>query len=120
MNILTRTKLFLYRHFRWLRKPSIRVLEAQMSGNGSFIDMRYWLARPDKIDPKGKIYIIHEESGEKLYLMHIARFGAIRTRHNKYNNTGNLLFYNRNGLVKQGAKVSLYMDELAATGIVIC
>jgi hypothetical protein len=119
MNIILKMKLFFAHHFYWLRKPQIRVYEASLSGNGSFIDIRYWISRPDKVNPKGSIFIVHDGSKAKLYLMQIARFGAIRTRHSKFRNTGNLLFYNRNGLVTHGSKISLQFDNLVATDIFI-
>jgi hypothetical protein len=119
MSIILRIKQFFHLHFYWLRKPEIRIYEASLSGNGSFIDIRYWLSRPDKIDPKGSIFAVHEDTGDKLYLMKIARFGTIRTHHSKLNSSGNLLLFNRNGLVKHGSKLTLRFDDLIAKDIVI-
>lgn len=113
--IINRIYFFIYK----LKKPKINVYEATLSGNGSFVDIRYWISRPDMINPKGETYLTDEETGIKLYLMKIAKFGAVRTQYNKRNNTGVLLFYNRNGLVKAGSKVSVCLDTLIADNIEI-
>ena len=117
MKLITRIKKFIYIIVSKFRKPKIEVYQALFSGNGSFIDIRYWLSRPDMVNPKGNIYIVHDESGEKLFLMKIAKFGAIRTVHNKYKNSGILLIYNRNGLVKRGSMITLHLDNLTALGV---
>lgn len=109
-------KLFYLLIYRF-QKPKIFVYEALLSGNGSFVDIRYWLSRPDQVNFKASIYLIYDETGEKLNLMKIAKFGAIRTRHNKLKNTGVLLFYNRNGLIKHGSKVTIHLDKLIATSV---
>ncbi len=97
-----------------LRKPRLIINEALLSGDGSFVDVRYWISRPDKLNPRGAVYLVDERSGKRLYLMSIAKFGTIRTRHSKRKTTGVLLFYNKDKIVASGAMVSLCLDMLTA------
>ena len=99
------------------KKPKIRVYQALLSGNGSFIDIRYWISRPDKINPKSMVYLIDQNTGTRLYLMQFIKFGTIRTKHNKYKTTGMLLFRNQFETVKKGFKVTLILDDLKAENI---
>jgi hypothetical protein len=100
------------------RKPKIEVYSANFSGNNSLIDIRYWISRPDKINPKGPVYLIHNDSGKQLSLIRIAKFGPIHTHHNnRYKNTGIMLFYNRDSLVKPGNIITVYLDNLVAGNI---
>lgn len=99
------------------KKPEIHVYEASLSGNGSFVDIRYWISRPDILNAKVAAYLIDEGTGSRLNLMRIAKFGTIRTQYNKRNNTGVLLFDNRKGIVKSNSRVSLHLDTLVATNI---
>ena len=92
-----------------LIQPKLRISLASLSGDGIFIDIRYWLSRPDKINPKTTPYIITDQN-QKLGLMHISKFGAIKSKLRKHTNTGILLFYNKNKIVSIGDKVTLYWD----------
>lgn len=81
-----------------------------MSGDGIFIDIRYWLSRPDKINPTTTPYIITAQN-QKLGLMHISKFGVIKSKHRKHTNTGILLFYNKNKVVSNGDKFTLCWED---------
>lgn len=115
----TSVKSLLYRCFYWFRKPDIGVYEAKLSGDGNLIDVRYWLSRPDNFNAGCNIFLTHEETGEPIHILQVPKFGAIRTKHTECQYTGNLLLYNRNGLVKPGSKVTLHFDTLSANGIVV-
>lgn len=117
MGLLNKIKNYIYYFIYKFKKPKIHVYEAVLSGDGSFVDIRYWLSRPDMINPKGTIYLVDEETGNKLNLMKIAKFGAIRTQHDKRKTTGILLFHNQKGLVKAGSRVSVYLDTLVAANV---
>lgn len=119
MKLFKKIKRLMYFFIYKLKKPIINVYEATLSGNGSFVDIRYWLSRPNMINPKGTVYLIDEETGGKLYLMRIAKFGTIRTQHNKHQATGVLLFNNQNGLIKAGSRVSVHLDTLVAANVEI-
>jgi hypothetical protein len=112
-------KKLLYRFFYLLRKPDIYIYEAKLSGDGNLIDIRYWLSRPDKLNSNCSIFLTDDDTGEKLRMLQIPKFGAIQTRHSKHLNAGNLLLYNRNGLVKSGSKVTLHFDNLFVRGIAV-
>ena len=51
------------------RKTNIHVNQALLSGCGSFVDIRYWLSRPDQVKGSFPIYLIHEETCERFELM---------------------------------------------------
>lgn len=92
-------------------RPTIKVLKASFSGDGSFIDVRYWLSRPDILNPKITPYLITAQN-QRLGLMHLSKFGAIKSRNRKHTNTGILLFYNKGLVVGKGERVILYWGEL--------
>ncbi len=119
MKLKTKLKVCYYLLKYHIQKPKITVNEACLSGDGSFVDVRYWISRPSLIKPKPKIFLIHEESGEKLNLMKMTKFGTIRTRHHKLKYAGFLLFYNRDGIVKQGDRVTLYYEQLVSKSVMI-
>lgn len=88
-------------------RPRIHVIQVLLSGNGSFIDVRYWLSRPEKARGRIPVCLINEVTGERFYLMKLAKFGTIRTRHVKNQQAGILLFRNRNNSIKRGSKITL-------------
>ncbi len=95
-----------------LRKARISIISARLSGDGSLIDIRYWLSRPDKLRKNYNVYLLDETTKEKLYLANFVKFGAIRTKHCKNATNGIVLFYNRNNIIKAGSKVILIFDSL--------
>jgi len=99
-------------------RPKIIVTRATFSGDGYFIDLRYWLSRPDKINNKTAPYLMTIQN-KKLELMHFSKFGVIKSKTRKHTNTGILLFYNNNKAVKSGDIVTLYWDGLKAEDIVL-
>ena len=119
VDMKTSVKGLLYRFFYRLRKPEIGVYEARLSGDGNLIDVRYWFSRPDQLSPDCNIFLTHEETGEAIHILRIPKFGAIKTMHAKSQYTGNLLLYNRNGLVKPGSNVTLHFDSISVSGIVV-
>jgi len=115
LNFLKRLLMMLRYGFR---RNRIMVTQAVLCGKGSFVDIRYWLTRPDKISPQTKIYLIHQETGTHLEVMKLARIGPLKTNHAVLaNNTGTALFRNRNDLVRPGSKVSLVLGNLRTDNI---
>lgn len=110
-------KLWYLSTYRFAR-PKMIVKQASFSGDESFIDIRYWLSRPDIIDPKSNPYLL-TEADQKLVLMHFAKLGAIKSRMGKHTNTGILLFYNKNHAVKKGDSIKLYWNGMVAENIEI-
>lgn len=102
--------------YRFVR-PKIIITKATMSGDGMFIDIRYWLSRPDKINIKTSPYLLTSDN-KKIGLMYIAKFGVMKSKIRKHTNTGILLFYNKKKDVSIGDKVTLYWDGLQAEGVV--
>ena len=107
-------KLITYR----FKSEKLYILKAQLSGDGSFIDIRYSLSRPDRIKSKEHIYLIDEKSGKKFYLMRLPRFGAIQTKHKKFQNTGILLFRNIENKIKPGSNFTLVFGKFEVKGII--
>ncbi len=116
MKLLNKIKKRLLYFIYKFMKPKLHIIEALLSGDGSFVDIRYWISKPSALNPRGDVFLTDKESGNKLFLLRVAKIGAVRTRHNKRNTTGVLLFYNKDGLVKSGSKVSLCLDSLVAEG----
>lgn len=105
--------LFSYR----FRRPKIFVTQAHLSGDGSFVDIRYGLSRPDKAQGRFPVYLIDESTGQRFELMRLPKFGMIKTRHNKFRPSGILLFRNRNNILKPGSIVTLTFGPLEAKNI---
>lgn len=99
------------------RRAKIQVNQAILSGDSSFIDIRYWLSRPDKVQGNFPIYIVDESSGRKLGLMSLAKFGFIRSRHSKHQSLGILLFYNQNNIIHHGSQIAIHFGSLIAKDI---
>lgn len=94
------------------RRSKIDIYRSVLSGNGSFIDIRYQLTRPDKFKGTFPIYLINEKTNERLYLMRLAKFGTVKTKHQKYQTSGILLFRNNDYLIKAGDTVTLIFGNL--------
>lgn len=99
-------------------QPKLIVTQCSFSGDGSFIDIRYWLSRPDKINPKISPYIITAQN-ERLVLMNFSKFGVVKSKFRKHTNSGILLFYNKNKEVSIEDDITLYWDGLIAENIVM-
>lgn len=94
-----------------LRKAKIFITNAQLSGDGSLVDIRYWFSRPDKLRKNFNVYLIDKTTKQQLYPANFAKFGTIRTKHGKHTTNGVILFYNRNNIIKAGSKVILIFDS---------
>lgn len=102
--------------FRFVR-PKIIITEASFSGDGMFVDIRYWLSRPDKMNSKAIPYLITSDH-QKLGLMYFSRVGVMKSKMRKHTNTGILLFYNKNKVMSIGDSVTLYWDGLQSEDII--
>jgi hypothetical protein len=91
-------------------KPRLVITQASFSGDESFIDIRYWLSRPDKLNFKISPYLL-TACNQKIGLMHFSKFGVIKTKMHKHTNTGIILFYNMNHSVSKGDIVTMYWDS---------
>jgi hypothetical protein len=101
------------------KRPKLTVLNASFSADDSVIDIRYWLSRPDKIDPKTRPYLINAQN-QKLGLMYFPKFGVMQSKIRKHTNTGILLFYNKNKTINiDNNRVTLCWDGLKAENIVV-
>ncbi|WP_203364224.1 hypothetical protein [Bacillus sp. REN10] len=102
-----------------LRRRKLEVTAAFLSGNGSFVDVRYRLTRPDKAEGRSHIFLIDEASGEVLPLMVLPKQGAVRTKHKNDQRTGVLLFRNQKHFIKSGSKVTLVFGQFVVKNIEI-
>lgn len=94
-----------------LRKARISIISARLSGDGSLIDVRYWISRPDKLRKNYNVVLLDETTKEKLYPSNFVKFGKIRTKHGKTTTNGVVIFYNRNNIIKAGSKVTVIFDS---------
>ncbi|MBD7911218.1 MULTISPECIES: hypothetical protein [Clostridium] len=101
------------------KREKLYIIKAQLSGEGAFIDIRYRITRPDRVKGIENIYLVDEESKKKFYLMKLPRYGAIQTKHRKYQYTGILLFQNFENTIKSGSKITLVFGKLEVKGIII-
>lgn len=90
------------------RKSQIYINRVTLSGNDSFIDVRYWLSRPDKISGSITVYLIDEATGARFELLRLSKYGLIRTKQF----AGILLFRNRKKQIKPGSKVTIPFGQL--------
>lgn len=102
------------------RSERIHVIQALLSGDGSFVDLRYRLSRADKALGRFSVHIVDEETGKRLELVRLAKFGTVRTRHNRLQSLGILLFYNRDKIIRNGSMVTLFFDKLRAEHVEVC
>jgi hypothetical protein len=105
--------------FYRFKKEKIYIKSAQLSGDGSFIDIRYELTRPDLVNRTEKILLIDEQTKKEFYLMQIQRYGLVKTNHNKYQKSGILLFRNNDNLIKSESTVTLIFGKLKVKNIKI-
>jgi len=94
------------------RKNKIVITRSTLSGNGSFIDIRYWVSRPDRINPQSKIYLVHPKTGTRLGVMTLPKFGIVNTKHTALQENGVALFRNSNNLITSGSQVSFILGNL--------
>lgn len=114
MKMKVKVKYWIYKIWYLLtfkfRKARISIISSRLSGDGSLIDIRYWLSRPDKLRKNFNVYLLDETTKEKLYPANFVKFGTIRTKHGKNTPNGVVLFYNRDNIIKAGSKVILIFD----------
>lgn len=103
-------KLWYLLTYRFVRQK-LTVLQSSFSGDNSFVDIRYWLSRPDKITPKTRPYLLTAQN-QKLGLMSFSKFGMMQTKLRKHTNTGIFIFYNKNKAISRGDNVTLCWDSL--------
>lgn len=94
-----------------LRKPRVLITSARLSGDGSLIDIRYWLSRPDKLQKNYNVHLLSVTNKVKLYPANFVKFGTVKTKHGQNTTNGVVLFYNRNNIIKAGSKVILIFDS---------
>lgn len=109
LNMLKR--LWLKLRYCFIREQIV-VTGAFLSGDGSFVAIRYWLSRPDKISPQTRCYLIHQETGRRLEIMRLTKIGFIKTNHATLAKNGNILFRNQGNIITPGSKVSFVMGSL--------
>lgn len=101
------------------KREKLYIIKAQLSGEGSFIDIRYRITKPDWVKSREHIYLVDEKSEKKFYLMKLPRYGAIQTKHRRYQYTGILLFRNFENTIKSGSKITLVFGKLEVKDIII-
>jgi len=111
--------LYLWRSITYrLIKPVIKVTRVSLSGDKNFLDIRYWLSRPDKVKGVFPVSLVDENTGEQFQLMRIAKYGIVRTKHkNKFHHSGIMLFRNRNNAIQSGSKVTVIFGSLQANHV---
>ena len=108
-------------------KPPIEVLRAELTGDGSFIDVRLRIGRrgrrfsPHKPHPwsfpardGSDIYLVDELSNERIPIAVTPKIGRSRSYSaGRFPVTGYALFFNRGGLMKEGSFVTVIFGEYA-------
>lgn len=105
------------RFFYFFIRQQLVVTRAFLTGDGSFVAIRYRLTRPDKISPRTRCCLIHQNTGTRLEIMKLAKIGCIKTNHTTLAKNGNVLFWNRDNIVTPGSKVIFVMGNLKVDNI---
>lgn len=92
---------------------------AQLCGDGSFINIKYILTRPDKVSGTSQVYLIDEQTCKRFYLMRLPRYGLIQTKHSKHQYSGIFLFRNSDGAIKPESRVTLVFGQLEVKNVLV-
>jgi len=110
---------------QWEQQWGIQLAGLRLSGQGYFVDFRYKVLDPEKAAPLAdkdkRPYLIHEESGKKLYVPTTPKLGALRQTAQKLK-PGQIYFMffsNRSGTLKSGSKVTMVIGDVRLENLVI-
>jgi len=102
----------------------IEIVRIHPSVGGQMLDLRYRVVDVEKaklaFNRKAQIYLLDQASGMKLPVPDMAMVGKLLQRpENKDAKVYWIFFGNPGGLVRTGAKVTLVIDEIRITDIVV-
>lgn len=116
MNLFKKVQGFFNRIILRFKKQSISVISASISADGSLIDIRYFLTRPDKVNKDENILLIEESTNLNLEVARATKNGM---QNNRRNYNGMLLFNNKNNHVRHGSMVTLVFSGIKVEHIEI-
>ena len=93
--------------------PRIEPVSLRLAGNEEFVDVRFRFHGKEPLDPdQPGTFLIDEATGEKFFLLQLQRIGRVgATAQPDENPVRSIIFKNRGGLLKPGARVTLVIGE---------
>lgn len=93
--------------------PRIEPVSCRLSENGEFVDVRLRYHGKEPFDPdRPGSFLLDEATGEKFFLLQLQRIGKVGTTGQPDEQTvHSIMFKNRDGLLKPGARVTLVIGE---------
>jgi len=91
----------------------IEPMSCRLSENGEFVAVRIRFHGKEPFDPdQPGTFLIDEATGEKFFLLHLQRIGKVGASVQADEKTvRSIIFKNRDGLLKPGARVTLVIGE---------
>jgi hypothetical protein len=98
----------------------LEIVKLRIAGDGSLVDLRYRLHGVSRVKAdEGDSYIEHPESGERLYVLGVARIGTLATKDTGSDKTSFVLFKNSQKTVKGGDKVRVVIAGVAQDDVLV-
>lgn len=93
--------------------PRIEPVSVRLAGDGEFVEVRFRYHGKEPFDPdRPGTFLIDEATGEKLFLLQLQRIGKLGMKaESDEAPVHSILFKNREGLLKPGARVTLVIGE---------
>lgn len=91
----------------------IEPVSCRLSENGEFVDVRLRYHGKEPFDPgRPGSFLLDEATGEKFFLLQLQRIGKVgATGQPDEQTVHSIMFKNRDGLLKPGARVTLVIGE---------
>lgn len=103
-----------------LLKPPLEILQAELTGDGSFVDVRFRMNKLGKFRGKCDAYLVDEASGERVTVATTPKIGTLYSRWADGSpTTGYVLFLNSRGVVKEGSYVTVVFGNFVKKHVMI-
>jgi hypothetical protein len=98
----------------------LEVVMLRIAGGGSLVDLRYRLHGVSRVKAdEGDSYIEHSESGERLYVLGVARIGTLATKDTGSDKTSFVMFKNSEKKIKAGDRVRVVIAGVTLDDVVV-
>jgi len=99
----------------------IEPVSCRLAENGEFVNVQFRFHGKEPFHPdRRETYLVDETTGEKFFLLALQRIGKVdRVPEPGDQPVHNLVFKNRDGLLKAGARVTLVVGELRSKHLLL-
>jgi hypothetical protein len=98
----------------------LEVVKLMVSGGGGLLDLRYRLDGLDRVRAdEGDSYIEVPETGQKLFVLGVARIGTLATKDAGSDRTSYVLFKNNGNQVKVGDRVNVVIAGVRQQDVLV-